>query len=259
MARLRIVTYNIAHGRGLRPIQGLQSRRSMRAHLQRIATLLRTLDADVVALQEIDERSRWAGNFDQVAYLQDHGGFEHALFGRTTLREGIFNLSYGNAFLSRHPFLEGEAVTFGRKTVGEKGFLFAEAKVGKRTVPLLNLHLNYRSRASRLDQVGQVFRYLEKQHNTRAPHWSVAPLVCGDFNTARHGGDATSSLLHELKYFGDYSLLPAGGNTFPSPLPTRALDFVMVPAGIQVERSEVVRSWLSDHRPVLVELTFPNA
>ena len=66
-------------------------------------------------------------------------------------------------------------------------------------------------------------------------------------------------MLHELKYFGDYSLLPAGGNTFPSPLPTRALDFVMVPAGIQVERSEVVRSWLSDHRPVLVELTFPNA
>lgn len=255
MARLRIVTYNIAHGRGLRPIQGLQSRRSMRAHLQRLAALLGSLDADVVALQEIDERSRWAGNLDQVTYLQEHAGFAHALFGRTTLREGIFNLSYGNAFLSRHPLLEGEAITFGRKTVGEKGFLFAELKIGPLTVPLLNLHLNYRSRASRLDQVGQVFRYLEKQHNTRAPLWSVPPLVCGDFNTARHASDATASLMQELKCFGAYSLLPAGGNTFPSPLPTRALDFVMVPAEIQVERSEVVRSWLSDHRPVLVELT----
>lgn len=255
MSRLRIVTYNVAHGRGLRPIQGLQSRRSMQAHLRRIAALLRTLDADVVALQEIDECSRWAGNFDQLLYLQEHAGYAHSLFGRTTRREGIFNLSYGNAFLSRHELLEGEAITFGKKTVGEKGFLFAEVKIGGRTVPLLNLHLNYRSRSARLDQVGQVFRYLEKRHNTRAPFWSVGPLVCGDFNTSGKASDATAGLLAELSYFGAYALLPAGGKTFPSPLPTRALDFVMVPTEIQVERTEVVRSWLSDHRPVMVELT----
>ncbi len=254
MTRLRLVTFNIAHGRGLRPIQGLQTRRSMQAHLRRIAALLVKLDADVVALQEIDQDSRWAGNFDHLEYLREHTGYEHALHGVTTRRVGLFNLCYGNAYLSRHALEEGEAVTFGKATVGEKGFLFAEITVGRRRVPLINLHLDYRSRAARLDQVGQVFRYLALRHNARSPYWNVPPIVCGDFNTSGKSSDAAAGLLRELEFFGAYALYPEGGRTFPSPMPTRALDFVLVPAELRVERCEVVRSWLSDHRPVLAEI-----
>jgi hypothetical protein len=54
MARLRIVTQDIAHGGGLRPLQGMQSRRSMPDQLRRIAALLLSPDADVVALQEME-------------------------------------------------------------------------------------------------------------------------------------------------------------------------------------------------------------
>lgn len=256
MSRLRLVTYNIAHGRGLRPIQGLQTRRSMQAHLRRIAALLVKLDADVVALQEIDRDSSWAGNFDHLEYLREHTGYAHALHGVTTRRGGVFNLCYGNAFLSRHALEEGEAVVFGQRTVGEKGFLFAEISVGGRRIPLINLHLHYRSRKARLEQVGQVFRYLEKQHNARAPHWSVPPVVCGDFNTSGKSSDATAGLLAELGQFGEYALHPQKGRTFPSPLPTRLLDFVMVPTQLTVARCEVVRSWLSDHRPVVAEIVW---
>lgn len=254
MNRLRIVTYNIAHGRGLRPIQGFQSVRSMRAHLRRIAALLVRLDADVVALQEIDQESRWAGNFDHLEYLRFHTGYAHALHGVTTRREGLFNLCYGNAFLSRLPLQEGEAVTFGRRTVGEKGFLFAEIDVGKKRVPLINLHLHYRSRTARLEQVWQIFSYLEKRHNTRAPFWSVAPIVCGDFNTSGKASDAVAGLLRALDRFDAYAPHPVDGPTFPSPLPTRALDFVLAPSCLRVPRCEVIRSWLSDHRPVLAEI-----
>ncbi|MEO0055684.1 MAG: hypothetical protein RLZZ50_1631, partial [Verrucomicrobiota bacterium] len=134
MTSLRIATWNIAHGRGLRPIQGLQTRSSMQAHLRRIASLLVKLDADVVALQEVDQESSWAGNFDHLEYLRVHAGYDFALHGVTTRRGGLFKLCYGNAFLSRHRLEEGEAVTFGRRTVGEKGFLFAEITVGRRRV-----------------------------------------------------------------------------------------------------------------------------
>jgi endonuclease/exonuclease/phosphatase family metal-dependent hydrolase len=45
--------------------------------------------------------------------------------------------------------------------------------------------------------------------------------------------------------------------TFPSPLPQRALDFVFLPAGCTMARCDIVRSMLSDHRPVVVEFEIP--
>lgn len=226
----------------------------MQAHLRRIAALLIKLDTDVVALQEIDRDSSWAGNFDHLEYLREHAGYPFSLHGITTRRKGLFKLSYGNAFLSRYALEEGEAVAFGQRTVGEKGFLFAEVTVGGCRVPLINLHLHYRSRKARLEQVGQVFRYLAQRHNARSPYWNVPPVVCGDFNTSGKASDATAGLLGELGYFGDYSAHPVSGRTFPSPLPTRLLDYVLVPTELRVTRCEVVRSWLSDHRPVLAEI-----
>ena len=81
----------------------------------------------------------------------------------------------------------------------------------------------------------------------------MPPIICGDFNNPGTGNDATASLLSHLSDYSDYVLQPVGGRTFPSPLPSRALDFVFLPAGCAVVRCEVVRTMLSDHRPVLVE------
>ena len=67
--------------------------------------------------------------------------------------------------------------------------------------------------------------------------------------------DATAALLSHLHDYGDYALHPVMGRTFPSPLPRRALDFVFVPPGCRLVHSEVVRLFLSDHRPVMVEFS----
>jgi len=56
MLRYRIVTFNIAHGRGLSPFQGLHGRRRFQRNLQKISKLLDELKPDIVALQEIDEK-----------------------------------------------------------------------------------------------------------------------------------------------------------------------------------------------------------
>jgi len=251
--RVRIVTFNIAHGRGLTPIQGFTSPRKLRLNLRRIAALLETLKPDIVALQEIDECSRWAGNFDHLDYLRVHTGFPHSIFGINNRRHGLVNLSYGNAILSKGPIMESETVVFGSRRVGEKGFLYTEIDLGGRKVPIVNLHLHFSSRATRLKQLDLMLDWLREKERARGRVWSVPPVICGDFNNSGTRDDATAALLGHLSIYGDYSLYPVTGCTFPSPLPRRMLDFVFVPPGCRSVKCEIVRSFLSDHRPVVVE------
>lgn len=253
MPRLRLVTFNIAHGRGLTPIQGLTSQRKLQLNLRRIAGLLDQLKPDVVALQEIDERSRWSGNFDHLDYLRVHASFPHTVFGINNRRAGLLNLSYGNAILAHHPIRASETIAFGTRSVGEKGFLYVELDVAGRCVPLVNLHLHFSSRVQRLRQLERLLTWLREKHRLHGKRWAVPPIICGDFNNPGTRDDATASLLSHLSDYCDYVLHPVTGLTFPSPLPSRALDFIFLPAGCRDVRCEIVRSMLSDHRPVLVE------
>jgi endonuclease/exonuclease/phosphatase family metal-dependent hydrolase len=255
MQRLRLVTFNIAHGRGLTPIQGLTSERKIQQNLRRIGALLEKLGPDVVALQEIDECSRWAGNFDHLDYLRVHTRFPYSVFGINNRRTGLLNLSYGNAILSRHLISHSETVIFGRRSIGEKGFLFVELEVGGKVVPIVNLHLHYGSRAQRLRQLERLLAWLREKHRLHAGRWAVPPIICGDFNNSGTANDATAALLSHLSDYSDYVLQPVAAGTFPSPLPSRALDFVFLPQECRLTKCEVVRSMLSDHRPVVVDFS----
>lgn len=255
MPRLRLVTFNIAHARGLTPIQGLTSARKLRVNLRRIAALIGRLEPDLVAMQEVDECSRWAGSFDHLDYLRVHTGFPHAAHGVHNRRDGLLNLAYGNALLSRHRLEEVETVAFGARKVGEKGFLYAEAELGGRRVPFVNIHLHASSRRQRMAQLDRLTAWLGEKRRARSAAWHMPPIVCGDFNNPSTRDDATAALLDHLMDYGDYAIRPQDGPTFPSPMPRRRLDFVFLPAGCRDVRCEVVRSLLSDHCPVLVEFT----
>lgn len=255
MPPLRILTFNIAHGRGLTPIQGFTFARKIRANLRKIAKLIERTAPDIVALQEIDQCSLWAGNFDHLDYLKAHTGFPFSAFGINNRRAGLLNLNYGNAILSRHPILESETIVFGARTVGEKGFLYTEIDLHGRRVPVVNLHLHYGLRAHRFRQVERLMDYVTHKHHHRRGEWHMPPIVCGDMNNPRTTLDATSELMRYFSLHGDYTLHPQAGFTFPSPLPSRTLDFVFLPPACTEVKCEVVRSYLSDHRPVLVEFT----
>lgn len=256
MRRLRLVTFNIAHGRGLTPIQGLTSPRKIRVNLRRIAALLTRLKPDIVAMQEIDENSRWAGSFDHLDYLRVHARFAHAVFGINNRREGFINLSYGNALLSNHAFVETETVVFGMKRLGEKGFLFAEVNVGGRRLPFVNLHLHAGSRRTRLNQLDRLIEWLREKQRNDSARWAMPPVICGDFNNPHTRNDATAALVSHISGYADYTVYPQSGATFPSALPRRRLDFVLLPQHCRNVQCKILRTFLSDHCPVLVEFSF---
>jgi len=70
---LRILSYNIHHGRGTDGV----------VDLERIATVIRGCDADVALLQEVDDQTVRTGHVDQPAELAHIGGF-----GRVRKRPG---------------------------------------------------------------------------------------------------------------------------------------------------------------------------
>lgn len=254
------MTLNIAHGRGLSPYQGLHSARSIERNLKRIAHLLRRVDPDLVALQEVDEDSHWNKRIHLLNVLQEASGFGYSYLGVHNRRAGRLPLAYGNGLLTKYPIRSAEHQAFGRAVLGEKGFLCAELETDRGILPLINLHLDFRSRLRRIEQVERLIQFLEEKHYTSdmEPHFS--PIICGDFN-ARKGkrADAVRHLFRYLTENLDYQLFPEKkSRTFPSIFPTHGIDFFFVPQNYRVKRCEVLRSFVSDHRPIVLELELPG-
>lgn len=93
---LKIVTYNI---RGCRDDEGF-------ADPSTIADTLRTLSADVIALQEVDFRLPRSQFVDQIATIADSLHMNYAYAPSLSLVIG----TYGNALLSKLPILHAESL-----------------------------------------------------------------------------------------------------------------------------------------------------
>ncbi len=253
---LRLLTFNIAHGRGLALYQGFQRKTRLRKNLDRIARLLVASGADLVALQEVDESSYWNRRLHLLEYLQTAADYPSSAMSVHNRRDGRRPLAYGNGFLTRFPVEHSLTHAFGQATMGEKGFQYVETATPYGTLPLINLHLDYRSRKRRIQQVEQLASFLQ-QRSERSPEGRnhlFPPIVCGDFNSSsKPAQDAVAHLFRFLGEHEHYSIWPKAARTFPAHLPSRGLDFILLPACFELRMCQVIRSFASDHLPVLVE------
>ncbi|WOO42636.1 endonuclease/exonuclease/phosphatase family protein [Rubellicoccus peritrichatus] len=252
--RLKLLTFNIAHGRGLSLYQGLQKEKRIRNNLTRIARVIRESGADLVALQEVDQDSHWNKQLDLLEIIREESGFEHLLYGINTRRSGKRHLAYGNGILSRHPVHIWENNPFGTASLGEKGFLYAEIDIAGHHLPLINLHLDYKSRKKRIEQVEQIISFITDKPHPGNNGNTLAPIICGDFNSRSAPlGDAVSHLFRFVQRHGDYKIYPRQARTFPAHFPSKGIDFIMLPYPYQMTESKVIKTKTSDHLPVLVE------
>ncbi len=94
-APIRVATYNIKHGRGMDGV----------LDLERTLATLKSLNADVIALQEVDDQARRSGGVDQASWLAEQLGMQAAFGAFMDFQGG----RYGLAILSRRPILSRES------------------------------------------------------------------------------------------------------------------------------------------------------
>ncbi|MEU2066844.1 endonuclease/exonuclease/phosphatase family protein [Streptomyces anulatus] len=244
---LRVATYNIHAGAG---VDGVFD-------LDRQTAELRSLDADVIGLQEVDRhwgaRSEWRDLAGELARrLRMHVSFA-PIYSLDPARPGGPRAEYGVAVLSRHRIVGAENHEITRLSTQDPNPVpapapgFGEVVVRLRGLPVhvYVTHLDYRpDPAVRVAQVADTRRIMAEDQGPR--------ILLGDLN-AEPDAPELAPLWREL------ADADPGAPTFPAQDPVKRIDFVAVSkggpgAGITVRKAWVPETVASDHRPVVADL-----
>lgn len=249
-AHLRVVTYNVHYCRGL----------DGRFAPDRIARVLRALDPDLIALQEIDcGRPRSRGD-DQLATLAAELGL-HQLFCPSIVMGAE---RYGHGLLSTRPLQfvrQARLPTGGVPVIEPRDGLHASITVGDREISIITTHLGlaYAERAAQID------RLLEDDFLGGIPADRPA-LFLGDFNFVP-GGKLYRRLVARWGEAGGHAAFRdvqahapnhVAIKTFPSFLPVRQLDHIFVTSQFKIQRvhspANLLTRRASDHLPLVADL-----
>ncbi len=242
---IRVMTLNLAHGRGSGFHQALQDANAAQHNLDRIGRLLAREVPDLVALQEADGPSLWSGNFDHVAYLAAARGYANYVRGEHVSALG---LSYGTGLLANLEIGEALAVTFDPAlSQPAKGFVVSAFRwpgAPGFQVDVVSLHLDAFNAEVRDVQARRLVQELRERRR---------PLVVmGDFNTGWGQPDSALRRIAAELDLRAYRPLEPGLSTFPAL--QRRLDWILVSPELDFLAYRVLDDRVSDHRAVLAEL-----
>lgn len=226
MSNLKIASYNVH-----RAIGG-----DRQTDPGRILAVLREVDADVIALQEVEAHDQGA---DMLEWLGKEMGF-HAIAGTTLLRhDGHF----GNGILTRWPVKSKRLCDLSWRGREPRGAIAADLDCSGHGVRIVATHLGLRP-AERRDQVQQLL-HLFKEH----PH--ERSVLVGDLNEWFLWGRPLRRL---HRHFDPTPALA----TFPARAPFLALDRIWTHPRSMLQRLHVHKTTLSraasDHLPLVATL-----
>lgn len=267
--KLKVMTYNIAGGRDYRgelPAKIVIPEAS--------GSVIGEYAPDIVGLNEVDFNHPRSGVRHIAAEVALASGIPYeARFGRATElgRPGARG-SYGNAMLSKYPYVLSEAISvpdpedksedtyYETRGVFRNIILVAEGK----EIEVLVTHFGLAK-----TERAETMKVLTKLINER----TRPIIVMGDFNVWDDSVDPANDRLHEIQ--GLYDLLTdtfafhpdQSEKTFPSrfDIPNLGereinggrgirIDYIFVSDEFKVTRTEIPASKASDHKPYYVEL-----
>lgn len=228
---IRVATYNVHGWKGTDG--GVDPRRTL--------AVIETLDAEVVALQEVVS-PHFAGVGESLRELAAAHGY-HVTFGPTMFRS---DSRYGNALLSRRPPAEVRRHDLKCSNREPRGALDVEFHYAGRTLRVVSTHLG--------------LRRWERECQMR----TLQPLLCEDrADVTFFMGDLNEWLpwgcvrRRARALFGSAPM----PRTFPSRFPLLALDRVLVRpsswlTSLAVHKTGETRR-ASDHLPLVAEIDLP--
>jgi endonuclease/exonuclease/phosphatase family metal-dependent hydrolase len=233
----RIVTYNIHKCRGL----------DRRVRPMRIASVLKQIDADIIALQEVVGMDEAEREHNQVHAIAEELGFEFRIGENRRLR----GAAYGNALLSKFPIVADQNHDLTWRKNEPRGCLEVTIKpeYPKALLQIYNVHLGT-ALLERRFQAQRLFDVITDDADLPAQR-----IVLGDFN------EWTRGLATNLLSFHLSSAEPerrfGRARSYPGVFPLLHLDHIYYDSSLRLQRISVHRSRLSlvasDHLPIVAD------
>jgi endonuclease/exonuclease/phosphatase family metal-dependent hydrolase len=225
---LRVLSYNIHHGEG---IDG-------KLDLERIAKVMLAVKPDLIALQEVDNKTSRTNKVDQAKELASLTKMQ-VVFGPNIEFGGG---SYGNAILSKYPIKKSQNHHLPNHENGEqRGALSAEIEIPGVTDHLTFISTHFDHRPDDTERIASS-KYVNHWIN-KLPNQPM--IIAGDFNDII--GSKTLSILDKSWTRTNPESMP----TIPVKKPTRQIDFILYrpKSRFTTEETKVLdEAVASDHR-----------
>ncbi len=239
----RVVTYNIHKCRGM----------DRRVRPERIVEVLRGIDADIIALQEVLWIHGAENRDDQAHFIARELGLDFRLGENRKLHGG----AYGNVVLSRFPMSAARNHDISVSGREQRGCLRVDIDLqGKHSLHVYNVHLgtSFRERHHQA-------RILLNQKILKNGDHAGPRLLLGDFNDWTRG--PVSRLLAEHFRSADPRIHIGRFATYPGFLPIVHLDHIYFDESLKLVKALLPRSRTaliaSDHLPVVADFRLLGA
>jgi endonuclease/exonuclease/phosphatase family metal-dependent hydrolase len=237
---LRVVSYNIAAARD--------------GSLEELATVLREINADVVALQEV------ANNWAEDTGFEHHASVLGDLLEMEAFYAPIYTIpdddglprQFGLAILTSMPVVDTVNHMITRHSTQAEnaapepmpGFPEMVVDAGGTHIRVFNTHLDFRrDPAVRQTQIGEM---IEIMGDVSGP-----TLLIGDLN-ARPGAQELEPLFALMRDAWDSGV--GDGFTHPAESPRQRIDYILYGGPCRVTEAFVVQTTASDHVPVVADI-----
>ncbi|MGC4085606.1 MAG: endonuclease/exonuclease/phosphatase family protein [Vicinamibacterales bacterium] len=229
---LRIVTYNIHRSRGM----------DWRIRPMRVAEVLRAVDADIVALQEV------VGAGPRGSHIEAIGAALGMGWIMAPTRE-LRGHQFGNVVLSRFPVTHHVQHDFTYKSCEERCMQRVDVDVNGRVLHVYNVHLGT-AILERRHQAQRLAAIVSNRHVTGPK------IVLGDFNEWMRG--LTTTMLSSRLKSVDLQQYMTRRRHYPGLFPILHLDHIYYDGPLEVLHIEVLRNRLSlvasDHLPLIADV-----